>query len=331
MEALRDSLCNNFDLKGISSFNKVQGGFLCNNFSFEAAGKKFFLKEYRFEDKNKVAEIHKIKQFFFSKGIPAILPIKTKQTETFFVVGKKIYALFPFIVGVHYIRGTIPISAIESLGKFLAKIHIAGAQCNFHVEGGFKDKGAEAFVRGAQDIIKIIRKKRTRDAFDESALRGLELKIKLTERDAVQAEILIKELPILLHGDYHEQNIFFDEMGNIKNIFDFEKSIMGPRSFELWRSADYMFLNGIFSDKRIADVILYFQSYNQTNPISEVELCNGLDIYYQRSIRSLWVEQEHYLKGSTRTDLFLDNRMISYLSENREEFKRRIVEGVYRK
>jgi Ser/Thr protein kinase RdoA (MazF antagonist) len=329
METLKKAVADNFGFIGILSLNRIEAGFLSANYAVDAGGKRFFLKGYRFEDSQRIAEIHRIKSFFASKGIPVILPISTKEGKTFFTVDEKHYALFPFVTGVHPQRGSIPPHIIEALGAFIARMHAAGRECDFFVREKFADKDARSVITTACEIIGIIEAKVARDDFDKLALDSLRIKIMLTERDTVAFDRFITESPILLQGDFHEQNIFFDEAGNVKYVFDFEKAVMGLRSFELWRSADYMFLNGYFSKDRIGNVIAYFKAYNHRNPISSEELSNGLEVYYQRCIKSLWVEKEHYLKGNKKTDAFLENRTILFLSEHRDSFLKEIASALY--
>ena len=92
-----------------------------------------------------------------------------------------------------------------------------------------------------------------------------------------------------------------------------------------------MFLNGNFTRKGINDVILYMRTYNIHNPIGKADLVAGLEIHYRKIARSLWIEQEHYLKGSNRVDVFLENRhtCLLYLLKHKDALLREIVLGVY--
>ncbi|HEU5114384.1 MAG TPA: phosphotransferase [Candidatus Paceibacterota bacterium] len=329
MEALKKALSDRFGLEGDIHLRRVEAGFLSENHFVSCGGAKYFLKGYQSGNESKIAEIHKVKHFFASKGIPVILPIPGKDGKTYFTIGEKLFALFPFVSGIHYDRGTIPKTAIEALGVLLADLHKAGARADFSIAAGFKDKGRETFLAVAREISGLIKKRPVLDDFDRRALAGLEEKIALSIRQIEPAEKLLTEPYILLQGDFHEQNVFFSDERTIKAVFDFEKAMIGPRSYELWRSADYMFLNGDFSEKRISNAIAYLTAYNRENPISPEELGAGLDVYYQRLIHSLWVEQEHYLKNNTRVDRFLDRTTIPFLAANKEAFKKRMIEAVY--
>ena len=331
MEKLKEILTSQYGFEHDFYIKKFDAGFLSDNYIIEFKDKKFFLKGYRFKDKANVSEVHAVKFFFASKGIPVILPVKTKVGDTIFSLDDKHYALFPFVVGIHYNRGTIPRPIGKALGEFLARMHQVGKEYDFPVKAGFKSKSKATVIFRIKEILNIIESKHKRDAFDTLAFETLSLKLELVNRDSRPVEEFICEPLILLQGDFHEQNIFFDGAGAITCIFDFEKAQMGPRSFELWRSANYMFLNGYFSEGRINDVIAYISAYNAVNPISKDELARGLEIYYQKCIHSVWVEQEHYLKNNSKTDMFLENRTIKYLSQNKSVFLETIVSCVYTK
>ena len=330
MEEIEESLALKYGLKRGLTLSRIEAGFLSENYKVRTDEGDFFLKRYRFEDKEKIEEIHRVKRYFSSKGIPVILPIRTRTGSTYFSLGTRHFALFPFVMGRHYDRGTMPPQVIETLGAFAARLHRAGAECDFTTKESMADRIADAFLTEARQIIGIIRTIERKSPFDELALESLLLKIQLVERDSQPVIGPAIGKPILLQGDLQEQNIFFDEAGQVKWIFDFEKAVTGYRSFELWRSVDYMFINGDFSDKRVGDAVLFLKAYHRENPIGEAELMAGLDFYYQRLIHSLWVEKEHYLKHSARTDHFLENRSIRYLSENMPAFKERIKSGIYR-
>ena len=328
MESLKQALSKLFGLSDISLV-KLDAGFLSDNYEVTAGAQKFFLKGYRYESVEKIAEIHKVKNIFAGKGIPVIMPIATKTGETFFSVNGKNFALFPFVSGIHYNRGVIPPNAIKVVADLLAKMHRIGKECGFATKEVMSEKDTATVMLEARHLLEIIVNIKNKSAFDKLALASVEMKLRLMEEYNNSKRDRPTEPPILIHGDFHDQNVFFGEDGEIKYVFDFEKAMMAPRWFELWQSADYMFINGDFSKKRVGDAITYLKEYNLKNSISEKELLAGLDAYYRRLIHGFWAEKEHYLKGNTRTDRFLENKSTRYLSENMEKFKRVISEGVY--
>ena len=329
LEKIKEAVTQNYSLRGIVTIEKIDLGFLSSNYRVSNNDKEFFLKGYRYSDIEKVKEIHTVKKFFASHGFPVILPLQNKTGKTITTIEDVHYALFPFVKGIHFNRGTIPDHIAKALGENLAMMHACTQKHPLVIKESFGAWSDSIALSRMDELIGIIENIKTPNAFDRLALASLKFKEDLVKKDGKPLSDFALEPYILLHGDYHEQNIFFDVSGKIKYIFDFEKATMGPRCFELWRSVDYMFLNGDFSDERISKAITYLKAYNAKNSISKEELTNGLEIYYQRLIHSVWVEKEHYLKENTRVDHFLETRSVEYLSKNQEDFLDRILSEIY--
>lgn len=67
---------------------------------------------------------------------------------------------------------------------------------------------------------------------------------------------------------------------------------------------------------------MYLDSYNRLYPLTKEDLKDIVQFYYLRKAHSLWIEKEHYIKGSTRVDCFLESEfsMLEYYSNNWKEF-----------
>ncbi|MEI7777555.1 MAG: phosphotransferase [bacterium] len=289
---------------------KAEGGFLSTNYIIEnyekLPHKKYFLKKYRFNKKDKIEEIHSIKKYFSEKDIPVILPIPNKEGKTYFEwraeEGKSFYALFPFVEGIHFSRDNFSNMVIASLAETLGKIHLAGKDYKGPASQAFKLKSPEDLQTEIQKYLDIIKSKTNKDPFDLLAEKTLSLKLELLSGLGYSFEDTGLTSDHLIHGDYHNKNVFFDSKGKVTAVFDFEKSGMGPRVFELWRSIDY-------SDRTKAEQ--YIRSYGKIYPITEDELARGLRLYYLKLISSLWIEKAHYVDGNFRTDSFLETQYSS--------------------
>jgi aminoglycoside phosphotransferase (APT) family kinase protein len=115
----------------------------------------------------------------------------------------------------------------------------------------------------------------------------------------------------LLHGDYHEKNVFLDTKGNVKHIFDLEKTEIGDRLHEVIRSMDFVCLNEGYDKKGLEKAHVYIQTYNELYPIKEKDFLDALEDYYFKKANSLWIERTHYLEDSDRVDCFLENQLNS--------------------
>lgn len=306
---------------------KVTRGNLSENNIISDGQKKYFLKKYNFNTIERVQEVHNAKKFFSDSGIPVILPLVSKYNETFFFCHNSYYTLFPFVYGRHIEKGALSDTAIASLGKMLARIHLAGKKSTLPMQEYLKGWNKEKLLAKAQALIEIIENKNPKDDFDASMLEDIQMRKGLMEANTIVLEDLNLGDNHLIHGDYSNTNVFFNAQDEVSEVFDFEKTIHAPRVFELIRSLMMMFFEGGVDVKNIEKAKLYLRSYGAVYPIGDDMLRTGLKLYYLRMIHSLWIPSEHYIKNNHRVDEFLTSnyRSIKYLSQHFEEFEQALL------
>jgi Ser/Thr protein kinase RdoA (MazF antagonist) len=303
----------------LTFLENVAKGFLSENYILTDGTTKYFLKRYRFEEMNQIQVIHNVKKYFNSGGIPVIMPLVAKGGETFFIQNDAGYALFPFVDGKHFDRGTLPKDAIISLGEMLGAIHLLGKE-GVHItdkEFSFTIKSEEG-LRKIEEVLKIINERENLDEFDILAQKNLILKKELTTTNTLKDEDVWLPSDHLIHGDYHDQNVFFDTSNKVSNVFDFEKTTNAPRTYELLRSMTYALLHDSITQENLRFCKIYYDAYRSVYPLSETELREGIHFYITKSLFNVWIEEEHYLKNNTRVDVFLhsDFMRLNYLKNN---------------
>lgn len=317
LQKVRDS----YRLTEILSTEKIEKGFLSENYKITTSDQDYFLKKYRFDDEKRIQEIHSVKLFFSEGGIPVIMPVLSQDGRTFFEHENFYFALFPFVSGLQPERGHLSNGMIISLGQTLGKMHILGKESTLEIKDVFsgwdKDKSLET-IRLLQERLGHIEEK---SPFDHLALETLNFKEGFIRKNVIKLTDFDLRNDHLLHGDYLDQNVFFDEQGNVKNVFDFEKTEIGPRTQELFRSATYSFLNTDFDETSVKNVRLYLSSYREIYPMEEKELREGLMAHYIKSMHTFWIEKEHYLKSSDRVDVFLEPhyKRLKFLAERKDD------------
>ena len=70
-----------YNLENLQLENKVDRGYLSNNYILKNKSQKFFLKQYRYPAKSKIKQILNIADFFHSHGIPTIKPLTNNQNK----------------------------------------------------------------------------------------------------------------------------------------------------------------------------------------------------------------------------------------------------------
>jgi Ser/Thr protein kinase RdoA (MazF antagonist) len=314
---LENKIKNLYNLSTIVSFEKVDKGFLSENYKLVTKEGEYFLKKYRFNDEGRIREIHSVKEYFNEGGISVIMPIKNNDNKAYFEIEGSFFAVFPFVSGIQPERGDLTKDMIISLGKTLGKIHLLGKSSSLKMDKLFKDWSKEKSLETASQIELKLKNIAEKNEFDILTQKVVSFKKELIQASSIKFEDLGLKSDHLIHGDYLDQNVFFDEKGKVKYVFDFEKTGLEPRSQELFRSATYSFLNTDFNDISVENIKLFVKSYLEVYPMSKEELENGLMAHYLKSIHSFWVEKEHHLKGNNRVDLFLEFgfKRIRFMSE----------------
>lgn len=310
----------------VHSSEKVTKGFLSENHIIYQNDAKYFLKRYRFDNKERIEEIHSAEKYFADGGIPAILPVFNKEGETFFCFEEAYFAVFPFISDKQLDRGLLTDTAVKSLGETLGKIHLLGKRAKLAIKERFKPWNKKNAIEKIEAIHLEIKKKSNLGDFDILALESIQAKKRLIQSNLTTYEDLNLPSDHLIHGDYLDHNVFFGADDKVSFVFDFEKTDYSPRMYELFRSLAYAFLSNSVADDDIKRAKLYLNSYLAVYPAPADELARGLKLFFLKSIHGLWVEGEHYLKNNDRTDEFLPNdfQRIKYLSENFKDFENKL-------
>lgn len=310
------------EIDNIISIEEVKEGFLSQNHILNTKDNKYFLKKYKESyTESEIVDIHKVKMFFSNNEIPVVTPIKDKQDNSYFIFNSGIYTLFPFINAKTEDRKNLSDKSIKSLATSLAKIHLLSKdRIPFNIENYQSAISSEKFLNTYPEILKILNSKKEYTDFDKLALKILKLKKSIVDKSAKKIEALDVTTNHLLHGDYHEKNIFFDNNDEVQYIFDWEMTKIGDRLHELIRSMDYIFLNGEYEEENMNKARIYLLTYKELYPFEKESFINALERYYFKKAHSLWIEGEHYLKNNDRVDCFLEKQLavLQYFPENLE-------------
>ena len=308
--AIRASIISGYSelSSGIDSYSKVDAGYLSDNYLVKSASSDYFLKCYRFSDKRRIIDAHTAKYFFYSRGIPIILPIKDKTGESIQQIGEHYFSLFPFVSGCQFISGLAPAMAPKSLGGMLGRIHVAGEDGCPDISERFKPWDKDRFNEIAGIILGIIDEMKQMTDFDIRAKEALGFKMKSVHSERLEYGDMKGLRTGLIHGDYHDGNVFFDHVGDVTHVFDLEKTCVAPFVFEIIRAIQYSNTTGYNRSGSEGLVKSFLDGYTQERAMSDRELDDGLELFYQNEIHGLWVEKEHYLRGNTRIDRLLHTK-----------------------
>jgi Ser/Thr protein kinase RdoA (MazF antagonist) len=317
-----------YNLQEIFALEKVQLGFLSHNHVIkDSSDSKYFLKAYSLQDAARVKDVHKVYDFFAQHKIPVISPIPAITRNTFFTFQNMHYALFPLVRGITLHKQQLSDSALHNMGQMLANIHLLSKR-KFPLISRRADRiDKDRFQQKFEAVYPLIRDIAKKTDFDNLALESLLLKHKLFLKNTITSKELNLPYDHLIHGDYQNLNLFFNQSHQVKYIFDLDKTELAPRSLELIRSMDYMCFNGDFENHNFRLAKIYLNAYQNIYPITLEGLHKALILYYLTKLQSVWIETEYYHTNNHRVAplLPLQHKTITYLSHNLCDFFKNIA------
>ncbi|MEM7116597.1 MAG: phosphotransferase [Chloroflexota bacterium] len=331
-------LRDHYALASIQQIQPITAGFLSQNWTLQLADTRYFLKQYRFKEEARIQGVHASKFFFAEAGAPVVLPLLGRNGRSYFQHNHKFYALFPYVVGRKPQRGALTVTELESMATHLAHLHRAGqGKTIAELPTVSRQWCRNDFAINIAKILALIEQKVEKMPFDQLAEQKLRLKQKL----ASQIDYAYGDLGLahdcLIHGDYHPDNLFVDEAGHIKAIYDLEKSEHSHRLLELVRSVEF----GCFSPSsgygflvnkaNFKSAAHYLRIYQRIFPFRAEELRTAYLAHVGKRVFSLWVEREHYLHNNARVAPFLMAgwQSLAYFAENFELFVAKITREIF--
>ena len=310
---------------------KITEGYLSNNFILKNDHQKYFLKQYRFGEKYRIEEIHKAKELFHKYNIPLIFPLKTRLGKTYFSFQGNHYALFPFIQGKMIKHKSLSPAGMRSVGRLLAAIHLVSKEkCPRIIKPRSFRWDLNKLAKNTDLLLKKIAKKKSGGLFDKKARYSLLLRSALAERLTFSFEEFRFKNTHIMHGDFHQRNMFFDRKGEVTHIYDWEKINQSPREIELARALEFFCFYGNHLKNNYELASVFLKEYSKYYPFQKNALANGIRAWYGNQLCTLWIEDNHYLKNNFRTDCFLEGhiKFLEYYSKNLEKHIRLVTSNL---
>lgn len=308
----------------------VTTGYLSSNWIIHTPENIFFLKKYHSKRSQKdILAIHEVMRLFEAEGIPTINPLTTRNEQTVFEYNNGLYSLFPYVSGKSIQRDELETAHLAALGTMLAVIHNKGTLLpNPRDLAIFNGWDRTLFLEHVNEIKKIQSAKPALDEFDRAVHEAIEYKLSHIFGDLRVPEDFFFTEYVVMHGDFHEQNVFFDDQALITHVFDWEKTAYGPRAFELFRSLYMVCIaaDNINVEQAFARAKIFFDAYQKQFPLTEEEFRTAVEFFYVDQFYSIWIERLHYQESISVADTLLKESVsrIQFLEQYREEFVRRM-------
>ncbi|NBS41360.1 hypothetical protein EBS80_01755 [bacterium] len=292
---LNEKLGQYFHVGTVRGVSLVHGGYMSQNFRVETDAGTYFLKQYRNRMSAGVYEVKDSEEFFALNGLPVILSVRDAFGRDAFWIDGNWYSLFPFVDGHCPSFGTLRTRTFSSLGRMLARFHVAGRapQGSYHRQLGAWDRRGFRleFVELEQELLS----RATLTDAERRMLDVLRFKARLVERNETALGDFRLPFDVLLHGDFVYQNVFVDREGEVTRVFDFEKTCMGPAAYELARSVFLNCFEDGLDDRNVERGRAFLIAYRSVRPVSFEEFLEGVRMYAISLFHMTWIEARSIL------------------------------------
>lgn len=300
-----DELLRRYGLGSPLRIDPAPGGMLNQNLIAVTAGGTYFLKGYRYVEAGPVAREHRVIAYAAACGLPVPTPLAAPGGKTFLRVGGRQWAVFPLIPDRQIPAAELTSGHAGEMGAVLGRIHAALARFPSLEGARYPAKLLWDSARAGQEMADYeaaILRFPAPSPFDRHALGSFAYRRTLLVA-GVPAPGAFADLPAqMLHGDFHEGNLFFGADGRITAVIDWELASVGPRALEIIRTLDIALRATHDSPAAAERLRAFLHAYVAQAPLTRDECLAMPELYWAYRVHSLWVYEEHYRKGSARTD-----------------------------
>ncbi|MBC8161565.1 MAG: phosphotransferase, partial [Roseiflexaceae bacterium] len=283
-----------WQLGDIHAITPIPVGALNRSFVIDAASGRYVLRGYRYTERSPIEHEHDLIAFAHQRGVPTLMPVALPSGETLAVCDGLFYALFPFASGEQRVRGMLGAADAAAMGRCVGKIHQALRDFPHDRARQLKLQVSNAATTAMMDCIQQAINIHATGGDDEAntieIMQGMRAYIERTPPPDQSIDTLPHQM---LHGDYHERNIFFDQ-GEVSAVIDWEQALFAPRGWELLRTLVFVW------DLALAESVAFLEAYQQVYPLPLTELDLAARWFAWSRGHNLWVYQAVYLEGNQR-------------------------------
>lgn len=297
-QLLESELDRHYGLGSLVEYSSTRKGYLCRNYVLRTVSDRFFLKQYRTQDEASVLNMKDTETFFATHGFPVILPLKTKNGNTLMALDGFWYSLFPFVEGYAPRASELTEQMIVSMATTLARMHLVGTQEKPPHRTGMRLWKREDFFRSLHELEIFLVSQSTVSPMQKFALNSLRIQEEYLQDHHETPEDFSLPHNCLLHGDFIYTNLFFSPDGTIEWMFDFERTGVGPRAYELARSIFLTCFDDGWEPRNWALASLFLKTYRDGFAITHEEYLIGARMYAQHFMHMTWLETKVILESS---------------------------------
>lgn len=313
-------VCN---LGAIESVERLNTGYLNDNYRLACSAGTYMLKHYRRARAGKVRSEHKIVRGLANRGVPVACPLHPAPGEDFLSSHRRPLALFPWVEGEHRTGLQLTEAQSAELGGMLAELHgTLGAMLPTVQQSLYHPPArAERTHEKAAGLLRTLEQRAEHDSFDTFAYRYLRDLGTVLRHAAPQRPDTLAVLPLgYLHGDFIPNNVLYRDH-EIVCVLDWERVGVGPRGLELVRATAFWFTDPDDGSLDLQRARAFVEAYSERHPLHRGELEAMLARFWWDKLNDLWVFDRHYGSADDSADHIAVQtaRWLSWWAERREQ------------
>lgn len=293
------SILEYWPLGGISSVEEILNGAVNQVYRIQASLGNFYLRLYKTSERARVEREHTLLEYVAAHNLPAVQTLPSRYGSSLIEHEGKFGALYFESPGKQIAKSQLTTLHAQAAGRMLAQLH--------KVLEPLPDVGYRKYslswdkaewVDRLQRIETAIQSRPSLIDADKWVLQRLQAQKEWMQNPVCEHLYVPKYPAQVLHGDFHQGNLFFQKE-TVCGVIDWDQAVFMPRAFEVVRVASYMF------DLQPEMTRVFLKAYLDLNPLKSDELEDGARAWGCHSDHYVWAQEEIYFNNNERARVFI--------------------------
>ncbi|NAW59019.1 MULTISPECIES: phosphotransferase [unclassified Vibrio] len=261
----------------------------------------FYLRRFKTGEPQKIIREHALVANLSEQALPVVLPLCTMDNRTWVEEMGSFFALYPEARG--EIVNQLSLSHARAAGEALARLHLGLV--------GYRQDGfpviplrwsQSSWVARLQVIIDRLQSQANPTDTERWALIRAKQQQQFLASDCSIHHYQPVSKPQLIHGDYHQYNVFFDANREVSAVIDWDLVCCMPVGYEIARACMYMF------QLDAGHCAEFVRGYIKWSPLTNETLDDGAKAWGIYADHHVWALEAVYLHGNTAAKKFIPHR-----------------------
>ncbi|MCU1690646.1 MAG: thrB [Jatrophihabitantaceae bacterium] len=290
------------------SVRQVPGGATNEVYRVVAARGEHFLRRYRHADRQAVDREHRLIRHV-AQSVPAPEALRLADGSTLVEAAGSVWAMFASAVGAQVASPDLTPAHTASAGATLARLHRGAADMPHagFASWGLRWDGPDWQAR-LQRVLAAIDASPVDEETDAWAAQRVQAQIEWLGDPACSHRYSPAFPAQVIHGDFHEANLFFAGT-EVSGVIDWDGARVMPRAFEIARSC--YFLCQMQPELTFA----FLDGYASVTRLDRGELEDGARAWGCFADHHVWAVEEAYLQGNHDAARFIWRRPFAPFTE----------------